>query len=171
MAASLRPSGRAAPTAGAHGTGATHSHRLVGPVDLCHRPADRSSGRTFWHAHLPKVVRSSAGYLYAALHGHSRSIRLRTRFTDFPYSVDVHTWTNQIDAEYLCSSHSGASTNSKRRSASSGAGLVADGPGIRGGWPWRNFRVPGSMQVSADFRTGPRGRARDRSAIRRDHDY
>jgi hypothetical protein len=47
MAASLRPSGGAAPTAGAPGTGAAHSHRLVGPVDLCHRPADRSSGPRF----------------------------------------------------------------------------------------------------------------------------
>ena len=27
---------------------------------------------------------------------HSRSGRLRTRFTDFPHSVDMHTWTNQI---------------------------------------------------------------------------
>jgi len=35
------------------GTGAAYSHQLVGPVDLCHQPADRYSGRTFWHAHLP----------------------------------------------------------------------------------------------------------------------
>ena len=49
--------------------------------------------------HMPKVVRCSAGCLYTALHGHSRSRRLRTRFTDFPDSIDMHTWTNQIDAE------------------------------------------------------------------------
>ena len=43
-----------------------------------------------------KVVRCSAGCLYTALHGHSRSRGLRTLFTDFPHSVDMHTWTNQI---------------------------------------------------------------------------
>jgi len=42
-------------------------------------------------AHMPKVVRCSAGCLYTALHDHSRSRRLRMRFTDFPHSVDIHT--------------------------------------------------------------------------------
>src|ERR1039458_8605478 len=47
---------------------------------------------------MPKVVRSSAGCLYTDLHGHSRSGRLRMRFTDFPHGVDMRTWTNP--AEY-----------------------------------------------------------------------
>lgn len=45
---------------------------------------------------MPKVVHCFAGCLYTALHGHSQSRRLRTRFTDFTHSFDMHTGTNQI---------------------------------------------------------------------------
>ena len=69
--------------------------------------------------HMPKVVRCSAGWLYTALHGHSRSRSLRTRFTDFPYSVDMHTWTNLPSMRLL--PMAGSPPPSCARTASSGA--------------------------------------------------
>jgi len=72
--------------------------------------------------HLPKVVRCSAGCLYTALHGYSRSGRLRTRFTNFPHSVDMDTWTNQTDSARVPMALEAASTAS--RTSSSGAWLA-----------------------------------------------
>lgn len=54
------------------GTGAAYSHQLVGPVDLCHRPADRYPGCTFWHAHLPNRVRRDFVCLCAGLYATNR---------------------------------------------------------------------------------------------------
>jgi hypothetical protein len=74
IAASLRPSRRAAPTAGAPDTGAAHSHQLVGPVDLCHRPADRCSGRTFGML-ICRIARIACSYVSACRTNGSRRKR------------------------------------------------------------------------------------------------
>jgi hypothetical protein len=82
---------------------------------------------------LPKVVHCFAGYLYTALHGHSRSRRLRTRFTDFTHSVDMHTWTNQLSLPTLCSClYSGVIW--PRGTHQPVLGGVAIRPGMPGGW-------------------------------------
>src|SRR6266568_4794906 len=80
-------------------------------------PADR-------RPNLPKVVRCAAGCLYTALHGHSRSGGLRTRFTDFPHSVDMDTWMNQI-AEYALPFDAGSVMSERYRTTGSGLPAAA----------------------------------------------